>query len=131
MDDAPQISSNTVFFIGNGVMRLPSRIVLPDITDDSKLSVKPSWAAYLDSLWNLVDESRITIEAKQAILSRHDFSKLSAPRQAEWFDRWYAIPVGNELAIRRSDLSALRLHELGRTLHESPGLLTNPVLEVL
>ncbi len=114
----PELKSNTVFLIGNGVLRVPCSI------EDGTTAVQsalpgPSWSEYMDTLWNLV-----RARSKAEPLSRGDFSQLSAPRQAEWFDREFPVIPGMNLAV-------LRLHILGDTLHKKAGVLTNPLLKML
>jgi hypothetical protein len=59
-------------------------------------------------------------------LSLEDFSKLPAPRQAEWFDREFQPDNPS-----RVEIAALRLHLLGRVLHPNDDILTNPLLRQL
>ena len=80
----------------------------------------------MDALWCLVDGRR---REGETLLPLHEFSRLSAPRQAEWFDREYGLKSGSDKArLSAWELSALRLHLLGVELHPTPGLLTNELL---
>jgi hypothetical protein len=123
---SPRVSSKSVFFIGNGIMRVPCQII--SSTANKNQTVGPSWLDYMDSLWHLVHASHGSGSSQGKLLDRGDFARLSAPRQAEWFDRSYDT-VGSR--IRPVDLPALRLHELGKTLHSSSGLLTNPLIQTI
>lgn len=114
----PELKPNTVFLIGNGVLRVPCSIEDGTSVVQSALP-GPSWSEYMDTLWNLVDA-----RSKEKHLSLGDFSQLSAPRQAEWFDREFPAIPGMNLAV-------LRLHILGNTLHKKAGVLTNPLLKML
>lgn len=51
---------------------------------------------------------------------------MSAPRQAEWFDREFRDLHHDEI-----DVAALRLHLLGRVLHPNDLMLTNPLFREL
>ncbi len=116
---SPSLTSRTVFFIGNGVLR-----VAPGAPDnrDSRALRSPSWSEYMDSLWSCI---KIPLESPK-FLSLEDFSRLSAPRQAEWFDREF-----KELYDDQIDVAALRLHLLGRVLHPNNLMLTNPLFREL
>jgi hypothetical protein len=113
---SPQLTSRTVFFIGNGVLRLASGT---DENRDSRALRSPSWAEYMDNLWSFIRPSAETLD----FLSLEDFSRLPAPRQAEWFDRKF-----RELHGQGIDVAALRLHLLGRVLHRDDRILSNPLL---
>jgi hypothetical protein len=99
----PALSRDTVFFVGNGVLRV-APLAGEDIAGPQDLS--PSWAEYMDNLWSFI---KIPSESPD-FLALEEFSRLPAPRQAEWFDR--------ELRNRTPttvDVAALRLHLLGKS----------------
>src|ERR1022692_4732605 len=108
------LSAKTVFFVGNGILRVPSWIGLDPEQSNTPLTT-PSWSEYMDALWSLVNGRR---RAGEKVLPLGEFSRLSAPRQAEWFDREY-WPEGRDVGAKLSgwELSALRLHLLGVELH--------------
>src|ERR1700756_4929925 len=83
---SPELTADTVFFIGNGVLR-----VAPADTDghESRM-LSPSWSEYMDDLWSFIGIPSGTAD----FLSLEDFSHLSAPRQAEWFDRVFTSSAG-------------------------------------
>ena len=124
----PVLSARTVYLVGNGILRVPSWIGLDPEQSNTPLTT-PSWSEYMDALWGLVNGRRREGEKS---LPLHEFSRLSAPRQAEWFDREYR-PEGWDSGARLSpwELSALRLHLLGVELHPTQGLLTNDLLQRL
>jgi len=115
----PQLTSRTVFFIGNGVLR-----VEPSATDDQsgRAFRGPSWSEYMENLWSFI---RIPAGAPGS-LSLEDFTRLSAPRQAEWFDREFQTIYGTGINV-----AALRLHLLGRVLHPDDSILSNPLFRQL
>jgi hypothetical protein len=113
------LTDDTVFFIGNGVLRFA-----PTLAGDAggRQHLSPSWAEYMDTLWSFV---KIPLEAPNH-LALEEFSRLPAPRQAEWFDR--------ELRVSRAtkaDAAALRLHLLGKAVHQNERILTNDLLRQL
>ena len=113
------LTDDTVFFIGNGVLRFA-----PTLAGDAggRQHLSPSWAEYMDTLWSFV---KIPREAPNH-LALEEFSRLPAPRQAEWFDR--------ELRVTRAtkaDAAALRLHLLGKAVHQNERILTNDLLRQL
>jgi len=134
MEDKPRMSVphhpfSTVYFIGNGVLRVPSWTAGSESTVRSERSL-PSWHQYMVELWDLVKtaQGRAGTRNKKG-LKRSDFIKLSAPRQAEWFDR-QVMPLLSENQTQK-DAAALRLHLLGRTFHSVPGVLTNELVQRL
>jgi hypothetical protein len=109
----PDLTSDSVFFVGNGVLR-----VAPIGTGDSgEQKLSPSWADYMDILWSFT---------KSGTMELADFARLPAPRQAEWFDREFR--AANDTT---ANVAALRLHLLGKILHSSSDILTNPLLAEL
>lgn len=117
--DGPRLTSRTVFFIGNGVLRVASST---GGGHAERALRSPSWAEYMDNLWSFITPS----PESPGFLSLEDFSRLPAPRQAEWFDRKF-----RELHGPQIDVAALRLHLLGRVLHPDSGVLSNPLLRQL
>src|SRR5258708_8947334 len=102
--DPPVLTSDAVFFIGNGVLR-----VAPVSTEDhGSGSLSPSWSEYMDSLWSFIGVPSGSAD----FLTLEDFSRLPAPRQAEWFDREFRGLKGTHI-----DVAALRLHLLVFVLH--------------
>jgi hypothetical protein len=109
----PDLTSDSVFFVGNGVLR-----VAPIGTGESgEQKLSPSWADYMDILWSFT---------KSGTMELADFAGLPAPRQAEWFDREFR--AANHTT---ANVAALRLHLLGKILHSSSDILTNPLLAEL
>jgi hypothetical protein len=115
MSTLPVIGAETVFFIGNGVLRVPTRI-------SGQSVVTPSWYDYMVDLHKLASSNS---NQQSDSLKIGDFLKLPAPRQAEWFDRNFKP---NQKLVDW-ETSALRLHLLGIKLHPIDGLLTNELLE--
>ena len=117
--DGPQLTSRTVFFVGNGVLRVAS-----DAAENQPGQAlrSPSWAEYMDNLWSFIKPPATS----PGFLSLEDFSRLPAPRQAEWFDREF-----RELHGPGIDVAALRLHLLGRVLHPDDQIFSNPLLRQL
>jgi hypothetical protein len=76
----------------------------------------------MENLWSFI----AIPEQASGYLALEDFSALPAPRQAEWFDREFRARGGSGV-----DVAALRLHILGRALHRSSRILTNPLLQQL
>lgn len=115
----PILTSDTVFFIGNGVLR-----VAPSTAEDQEGRPfrSPSWSEYMDSLWSFI---KLSPESPK-FLSLGDFSRLPAPRQAEWFDREFRALHGTEV-----DVAALRLHLLGCVLHPNSHVLSNALFRQL
>jgi len=116
---SPQLTSRTVFFIGNGVLRIASST---GENQAGRALRSPSWAEYMDNLWSFIKPPA----KSPGFLSLEDFSRLPAPRQAEWFDRKF-----RELHGPGIDVAALRLHLLGRVLHPDDRILSNPLLRQL
>jgi hypothetical protein len=116
---SPVLTPDTVFFIGNGVLR-----VAPVTAGGSgrEQPMGPSWAEYMDLLWSFVNVP----PESSGFLALEDFSRLPAPRQAEWFDREFRAITGTTI-----DVAALRLHLLGRILHRDSSILSNPLLREL
>ena|SRR5829696_7666613 len=79
----------------------------------------------MESLWDLVkprgDNPRVDD------LDFNEFSRLTAPRQAEWFDRRIATLLGEASRLA----SMLRMHLLGLDLHPRESIQTNPLLELI
>ncbi|HEX3784747.1 MAG TPA: hypothetical protein VHX38_34225 [Pseudonocardiaceae bacterium] len=113
----PELTPDTVFFVGNGVLRVPRQL-----TEGDGRTMSPSWAEYMNDLWLFAGGS----SGRQKSLSLADFSRLTAPRQAEWFDREYPALTGQKV-----DVATLRLHLLGRVLHRDTAVLSNPLLRKL
>jgi hypothetical protein len=90
----PQLTSRTVFFIGNGVLRVAAGNAG---RHQDRPFRSPSWAEYMDNLWSFI---KLSLESP-GYLSLADFSQLPAPRQAEWFDREF-----RELLVFRSCAAA-------------------------
>jgi hypothetical protein len=121
----PAYDPRSVFFVGNGVLRVPSRLISRDgVSDDEPL---PSWNEYMERLWQLAGAPRDA--PRSAGLTVEQFLELSAPRQAEWFDR--RVRADPHLQHEGLPPSALRLHLLGKTLHRKSGILTNDLLGVI
>jgi hypothetical protein len=115
----PQLTSRTVFFIGNGVLRVAAGNAGHH---QDRPFRSPSWAEYMDNLWSFI---RLSPESP-GYLSLADFSRLPAPRQAEWFDREF-----RELYGAGIDIAALRLHLLGRVIHPDDRIVSNPLFRLL
>ena len=62
----------------------------------------------MDNLWSFI---KLSPESPEYV-SLADFSRLPAPRQAEWFNRELRELYGPGI-----DVAALRLHLLGRVIH--------------
>src|ERR1700757_1922375 len=106
----PERTPETVFFVGNGVMRVAPLLPRADETDDGDLP--PSWAEYMLDLWTRIDKGH------PDFIALDEFSRLVGPRQAEWFDRLFgpATTYPHEAA-------AFRMHLLGKILHRSKSVL--------
>lgn len=115
----PHMTADTVFFVGNGALR-----VAPNDAADrgGGRLLSPSWSEYMDSLWSFIHD----LSGSPDLLALEDFSRLPAPRQAEWFDRRF-----REYNDAQVDVAALRLHLLGRTLHRDDSVLSNPLFQQL
>jgi hypothetical protein len=114
----PKRSPETVFFVGNGVMRVAPLVPRDDTKDHGDLA--PSWAEYMLELWTKIDKDR------PGFIGLDDFSRLVGPRQAEWFDRLFE-PTRTD----RDEARAFRMHLLGKTLHRSMSVHSNRMLKVL
>lgn len=120
---------NLVLFIGNGIRRVPTTIETCPAADrnpanhtaprDDDPGAGPSWQKYMEDLWSLLPD-RLPLDA---------FSRLSPPRQAEWFDREAAALIGE--GFEDNAASIVRMHLLGRGLHPRDGVPTNSVLDAL
>lgn len=120
-------SGSLVLFVGNGVRRVPTSIVNPSSVRPrtSKADLGPSWQSYMESLWKIVKPKKK--KPKDDDLDFRAFSRLTAPRQAEWFDRRIATLPGATSQFA----SILRMHLLGLGLHPREGIPTNPLLKVI
>jgi hypothetical protein len=114
----PERTPATVFFVGNGVMRVAPLLSVDDLTDDGDLP--PSWAEYMLDLWDCIDKS------SPDFIGLDDFSRLVGPRQAEWFDQLFAKKTQDE-----HEAPAFRMHLLGKVLHRDKSVLSNPLLKEL
>jgi hypothetical protein len=114
----PERTPETVFFVGNGVMRVAPLLPRADETDDGDLP--PSWAEYMLDLWTRIDKGH------PDFIALDEFSRLVGPRQAEWFDRLFR-PATTD----RCEAAAFRMHLLGKTLHRSKSVLSNRMLKDL
>jgi hypothetical protein len=79
----PAYDSSNLFFVGNGVLRVPSRLASRDGPGSGE--PLPSWNDYMERLWQLVERARGADRSGDLAIGH--FLELSAPRQAEWFDR--------------------------------------------
>ena len=113
-----QRKSETVFFVGNGVMRVAP--LLPRDADDDHGDLAPSWADYMLDLWTKIDPDL------PGFIGLDDFSRLVGPRQAEWFDRMF-----NATTKDKRQAAAFRMHLLGKALHRSMSVHSNRMLKVL
>jgi hypothetical protein len=114
----PILTPNTVFFVGNGVMRVAPLLCRADPTDQADLA--PSWADYMLDLWKTIkNESPDYIDLDE-------FSRLVGPRQAEWFDRLFKGTTGN-----KREAPAYRMHLLGKILHRGHSVVSNDMLQEL
>lgn len=118
-----QISTGRlVLFVGNGVRRVPTRIVGgTEPQPDTEPGLGPSWQKYMERLWGVVRKLR------KNELDFSAFSRLTAPRQAEWFDRKIDETVGEKSGLA----SILRMHLLGHDLHPRTGVPNNPLLDLV
>lgn len=120
-------TGNLVLFVGNGVRRVPTYIS-PDGTDPQateEVDLGPSWQSYMESLWELVKPKKGDPQADD--LDFREFSRLTAPRQAEWFDRRAGLLLGEGSGLA----AQLRMHLLGVDLHPRPGVPKNSLLTLL
>src|ERR1700722_610709 len=111
----PKWTSDTVFFVGNGVMRVAPLTGGADSA--AGIDLPPSWAEYMLSLWKSIEIP----ETSEDYVDFEEFSRLVGPRQAEWFDRLFKT---ND----RREAPAFRMHLLGKTLHRDASVLSNPLL---
>jgi hypothetical protein len=111
----PKWTSDTVFFVGNGVMRVAPLTGGADSAEG--VDLLPSWAEYMLSLWKSIEIP----ETSEDYVDFEEFSRLVGPRQAEWFDRLFKT---ND----RREARAFRMHLLGKTLHRDASVLSNPLL---
>jgi hypothetical protein len=95
----PKWTSDTVFFVGNGVMRVAPLTGGADSA--AGLDLPPSWAEYMLSLWKSIEIP----ETSEDYVDFEEFSHLVGPRQAEWFDRLFKT---ND----RREAPAFRMHLL-------------------
>lgn len=114
----PERTPATVFFVGNGVMRVAPLLRVDDLTDDGDLP--PSWAEYMLDLWDCIDKK------SPNFMGLDDFSRLVGPRQAEWFDQLFTKMTQDE-----HEAPAFRMHLLGKILHRDKSVLSNPLLKEL
>lgn len=127
-------TGDLVLFVGNGVRRVPTHIS-PDGAESpsaEEADLGPSWQSYMESLWELVpppddDPDLEALRGRDDALDFGAFSRLNAPRQAEWFDRRAEalLAAGPGLAAK------LRMHLLGLDLHPRPGIPMNPLLTLV
>src|SRR5437879_6566349 len=106
----------TVFFVGNGVMRVAPLLPSDDTGDRGDLA--PSWAEYMLDLWTKIDKDR------PGFIDLDEFSHLVGPRQAEWFDRLFKASTKD-----KREAAAFRMHLLGKTLHRSMSVHSNRMLK--
>jgi len=127
-------SGRLVLFVGNGVRRVPTHISSDGAgsTASEEADLGPSWQSYMESLWELVqppddDPALRALRGRNDDLDFRAFSRLSAPRQAEWFDRRAAALLGGGPSLAPK----LRMHRLGLDLHPHAGIPINPLLTLL
>jgi hypothetical protein len=113
----PERTPKTVFFVGNGIMRVaPLRHLLSNHSDDHP-DLPPSWAEYMLDLWKQIDPSAA------GHIKLDDFAQLVGPRQAEWFDQLFTRTTGKD-----REAPAFRMHLLGKILHRDKSVLSNDLL---
>lgn len=127
---------NLVLFIGNGIRRLPTILITPEnetqAIDPSQGNPGPSWQRYMEDLWDIVPDGKKSDDEKSKDgkkLPFPSFSRLSPPRQAEWFDR--SMKGNPDLKIDDAIAPVIRMHMLGRDLHPNQGVPSNHVLDAL
>jgi hypothetical protein len=123
-------SKDQVLFLGNGILRLPTRNAIPREYNnpDKQEHFKPSWSQYLNWLWDVAVTPGELVNG----LCRDAFLKLTASRQAEWFDRVTGTGLLKEFqGFNLEERRIIRLHLLGCSVHSDEGVLTNDLIEYL
>ena len=133
--ERPPFSADTVLFVGNGVMRVPTHYV-SELTSQGhgiEVDAKPkvSWVEYTEALWRALHGLR---DRADGFLSLRDFERLDPPRQAEWFDdAAVRYLLGDQVSDESNEamariVASVRLDVLGQQLYSEKGVPTNDIL---
>lgn len=124
MSSTAQCGPETVFFVGNGVLRVPSEYVDLSGSQMARQPARtPSWDEFTEDLW-----TQALKLGKPQGMTLSAFLLLDPPRQAEWFDHHVLTA---RKGLDPADVAALRMGILDRQLYARSGMLTNPLLQEL